>query len=117
MKSSQSNFDLRSPSSYLARSYLIATVLSFTLYWPLCIVPSFIGLSIVLSVTGISVFYSLVASFIWPPIMGLTVSIQQKRAHSLYCNLFYWPLSIVLSFTGISVLYSPVTESTKQRGQ
>ena len=26
MKSSQSNFDLRSPSSYLARSYLIATV-------------------------------------------------------------------------------------------
>ena len=27
MKSSQSNFDLRSPSSYLARSYQIATVL------------------------------------------------------------------------------------------
>ena len=26
MKSSQSNFDLRSPSSYLARSYLIATI-------------------------------------------------------------------------------------------
>ena len=26
MKSSQSNFDLRSPSSYLVRSYLIATV-------------------------------------------------------------------------------------------
>ena len=26
MKSSQSNFNLRSPSSYLARSYLIATV-------------------------------------------------------------------------------------------
>ena len=26
MKSSQSNFDLRSPSSYLARSYLVATV-------------------------------------------------------------------------------------------
>ena len=26
MKSSQSNFDLRSPSSYLARSYLIAAV-------------------------------------------------------------------------------------------
>ena len=26
MKSSQSNFDLRLPSSYLARSYLIATV-------------------------------------------------------------------------------------------
>ena len=26
MKSSQSNFDLRAPSSYLARSYLIATV-------------------------------------------------------------------------------------------
>ena len=26
MKSRQSNFDLRSPSSYLARSYLIATV-------------------------------------------------------------------------------------------
>ena len=29
MKSSQSNFDLRSPSSYLARSYLIATVSMF----------------------------------------------------------------------------------------
>ena len=28
MKSSQLDFDLRSPSSYLARSYLIATVLS-----------------------------------------------------------------------------------------
>ena len=28
MKSSQSNFDLQSPSSYLARSYLIATVSS-----------------------------------------------------------------------------------------
>ena len=28
MKSSQSNFDLRSPSSYLARSYQIATVIS-----------------------------------------------------------------------------------------
>ena len=27
MKSSQSNFDLRSPSSYLARRYLIATVI------------------------------------------------------------------------------------------
>ena len=27
MKSSQSNFNLRSPSSYLARSYLIATVI------------------------------------------------------------------------------------------
>ena len=27
MKTSQSNFDLRAPSSYLARSYLIATVL------------------------------------------------------------------------------------------
>jgi hypothetical protein len=27
MKSSQSNFDLRLPSSYLARSYLIATVI------------------------------------------------------------------------------------------
>ena len=26
MKSSRSNFDLRAPSSYLARSYLIATV-------------------------------------------------------------------------------------------
>jgi hypothetical protein len=26
MKSSQSNFNLRSPGSYLARSYLIATV-------------------------------------------------------------------------------------------
>ena len=26
MKSSQSNFNLRSPSSYLARSYVIATV-------------------------------------------------------------------------------------------
>ena len=28
MKSSQSNFNLRSPSSYLARSYLIATVIN-----------------------------------------------------------------------------------------
>ena len=28
MKSSQSNFDLRSPSSYLARSYLISTLLA-----------------------------------------------------------------------------------------
>ena len=28
MKSSQSNFDLRSASSYLARSYLIATVIN-----------------------------------------------------------------------------------------
>ena len=28
MKSSQSNFNLRSPGSYLARSYLIATALS-----------------------------------------------------------------------------------------
>ena len=30
MKSSQSNFDLRSPSSFLARSYLIATVFEAT---------------------------------------------------------------------------------------
>ena len=37
MKSSQSNFNLRSPSSYLARSYLIATVtciiLKLLTYW------------------------------------------------------------------------------------
>ena len=39
MKSSQSNFNLRSPSSYLARSYLIATVSKCMVLfsvWPLC---------------------------------------------------------------------------------
>ena len=35
MKSSQSNFDLRSPSSYLARSYLIATVSYLAIFLPL----------------------------------------------------------------------------------
>ena len=34
MKSSQSNFNLRSPSSYLARSYLIATVQSLKFNMP-----------------------------------------------------------------------------------
>jgi hypothetical protein len=34
MKSSQSNFNLRLPSSYLARSYLIATVSKNTFSFP-----------------------------------------------------------------------------------
>ena len=35
MKSSQSNFNLRSPSSYLARSYLIATLMKWALSFEL----------------------------------------------------------------------------------
>ena len=39
MKSSQSNFNLRSPGSYLARSYLIATVLRNHFFHGSCVEP------------------------------------------------------------------------------
>ena len=89
MKSSQSNFDLRSPSSYLARSYLIATV-SMIVIFPLSI-PS----RVILVVLGLSTLYFIKCL----PAQGITVTYLLKALMFDHNFIFVVDLTETFNFT------------------